>query len=292
MRGARPTLVSVLVPILNGQAHVAEQLAALSVQTYEGPWELVVIDNGCTDRSLAIVESWRNRLPELLIVDARRRPGLNYARSAGVAAARGDFLTFCDADDVVMPSWLEALAEAAAHSDLVGGGVEVTALNDRLRQAWQPSSPMTDLNGGYKFLPYVSGGNCGVWTEVARELGWDESFAFGGSDIEFAWRAQLAGYRATFQSRAVIRRRYRTRMSAMMRQWFRYAASEPHLFRCFRGAGMPRRSLGETCRSWGWLVRHLSGALRSRETRGNWLRVAASCCGRMWGSVRWHVVYL
>ena len=61
-----PAHISVVLPILNGEAHLEEQLAALAAQTYAGPWELVAVDNGCTDRSMAIVESWRDRVPELL----------------------------------------------------------------------------------------------------------------------------------------------------------------------------------------------------------------------------------
>lgn len=290
----RPARVSVVVPILNGEAHIAAQLAALAAQTYVHPWELVAVDNGCSDRSMAIVESWRERLPALLVVDARRRRGVNNARSAGVAAARGDFLAFCDADDVVDAGWLEALARAAARADLVGGSLDVEALNDPLRQAWRggPPPPMTELNSGYGFLPYVSGGNCGIWTEVARQIGWDESFAYGASDIEFAWRAQLSGFRVAFQPAAVIRLRYRTGMSAMIRQFFRYGASEPHLYRCFRGSGMPRREIAEACQSWAWLVHRSTRVWRSRAALGNWLRVAAGCAGRLWGSLRWRVLYL
>ncbi len=289
-----PALISVVLPVLNGEAHIAEQLAALAAQTYTQPWEVVVVDNGCVDRSMTIVDRWRDRLPELTIADARRHRGLNYARSVGASVARGDFLAFCDADDVVTPSWLHALAEAGAYSDLVGGRADLEALNDDMAHAWRGGSPppMTDLHFGYGFLPYVSGGNCGVWTEVARQIGWDEAFAFGASDIEFAWRAQLAGFRASFEPSAVVKVRYRTATSALVKQSFGHAVSEPHLFRCFRGSGMPRRDLMAAGGSWALLVLRLPRALSSRELRGNWLRVAARNCGRLWGSIRWRTLYL
>src|SRR5437660_1895674 len=106
----RAALISVIVPIRNGERHVAEQLAALRRQTYGGTWELIVVDNGCSDRSMEIVEHCRDQLPGLVIVDARRRRGLGRARNAGASAARGELLAFCDADDAVAPTWLEALA--------------------------------------------------------------------------------------------------------------------------------------------------------------------------------------
>jgi len=288
----RPTLISVILPVFNGAAHIDAQLAALAAQDYADRWELLIVDNGCTDDSIAIARRWTDRLPQLIIIDARAHKSINHARTAGVAAADGDFLAFCDADDVVSPQWLSSLSEAAPDADLVGGRVEVEALNDLEQRAWQPSAPLTGLNSGYGFLPYVSGGNCGMWADVAHEVGWDQSFGFGASDIEFAWRAQLSGFRAVFEPRAVIRLRYRKRMLAMARQYFRYGVSEPHLFREFRGLGMPRRDVREALQTWAWLLRYVSHTLRGRDARGYWLRVAASNTGRVCGSLRWRVLYL
>src|SRR5205085_6844888 len=118
-------LVSVIVPVRNGERHVGDQMAALAAQDYDGPWEVVVVDNGSTDRTAEVVARWRDRLPSLTVVDASNRRGLNHARNAGRAAARGDFLAFCDADDVATPGWVSALAEAAAQADLVSGAIEL-----------------------------------------------------------------------------------------------------------------------------------------------------------------------
>src|SRR5437763_2955065 len=85
-----PELVSVIVPVLNEERYLGAQLAALAAQTYTGAWELVIVDNGCTDRSFEVVERWRARLPDLVVVDASARRGLNWARNAGVSVARGD----------------------------------------------------------------------------------------------------------------------------------------------------------------------------------------------------------
>jgi GT2 family glycosyltransferase len=239
---------------------------------------------------MQIVESWRNRLPALVVVDARTRRGLGHARNAGAAAARGDFLAFCDADDVTAPGWLDELAGAAPHGDLVGGAIEQEELNGRLQRAWQPSDPLTSLLSSYGFMPYPPGGNCGIWADVAREIGWDESYTFGSSDIDFGWRAQLAGYRVAFAPGALIRRRFRITLRSTVKQYFRYGVSEPLLFRRWRRHGMGRDT-GEAFGMWRWLALSLP-LLRSETGRGHWLRVAALCCGRICGSLRWRVVYL
>jgi glycosyltransferase involved in cell wall biosynthesis len=285
----RPRLISVVMPVLNGEAHLGDQLASLAAQTYDGDWELVVVDNRCTDRSIEIVNGWRDRLPALVVVDARRRRGLNRARNAGAAAARGDFIAFCDADDMTAPGWLDALAEAAPHNDIVGGAVDRRELNDDLRRAWQPSEPVTAPDTSYGFLPSAAGGNCGIWADVARAVGWDEAFSFGSSDIDFGWRAQLAGYRLGFAPDALTRVRFRTSLRATARQYFRYGVSEPRLYRRHRHNGMRRDP--DARETWTWLVRS-PRLLLSETGRGHWVRVAASKCGRACGSLRWRVLFL
>jgi hypothetical protein len=127
---------------------------------------------------------------------------------------------------------------------------------------------------------------------VAREIGWDEAFGFGASDMEFGWRAQLAGFRAEFHPDAVIRLRYRRTMRALVRQHFRYGVSEPHLFRRYRGHGMPRSGLAEALETWWWIARCAHRVAGSQAERGHWLRVTAMRCGRVCGSLRWRVVFL
>ena len=115
----------------------------------------------------------------------------------GVAHARGDFIAFCDGDDVADPGWLEALVGAAPRADVVAGAEgpvgerEWRRLQRSAKRRGAAGSPAPSTSSSATF----PGGNCGLWTSVARDVGWDEDFTFGGSDVEFAWRAQLAGYR-------------------------------------------------------------------------------------------------
>lgn len=289
---AVPQLISVVMPVLNGAAHIADQLAALAGQTYRGDWELVVVDNGCTDHSLEIVGEWTAKLPAVRIADARARRGLNRARNVGAAAAKGDFLAFCDADDVAAPGWLGAMADAAAEADIVGGRLEWETLNEPVVRAWRPQQPMTDLILDHGFLRYAPGGNLGVWTSVAREIGWDERFKFGSSDHGFAWNAQLAGYRLAYAPDALMRQRFRSTIWAMARQHYRYGKSGPQLQRAFRDAGLEPPDNRKALREWRRLAVEIPHLWGSREERGRWVRMAATRLGRIDGSVRARVLCL
>jgi len=287
-----PQLISVVIPVLNGEAHIADQLAALARQTYRGEWELVVVDNGCRDRSMQIVREWASRLPSVTIADATARRGLNRARNAGAAAAKGDFLAFCDADDVATPGWLDAMARGALDADIVGGRLEWETLNDPVVRAWRPQAPMTDLIADHGFLRYAPGGNMGVWTRVAREIGWDERFKFGSSDHGFAWHAQMAGYRLVYAPDALMQQRFRSTIWALARQHYRYGRSGPQLQRAFQGVGLQRPDNRAAIREWRRLALTVPHVWQSRETRGHWVQTASMRLGRLTGSLRARVLCL
>jgi len=290
--GPVPELVSVIIPVRNEERYLGAQLAALARQTYSGTWDLVVVDNGCTDRSMEVVQRWRPSLPPVTIVDASARRGLNWARNAGVSAAQGDFLAFCDADDVVEPGWLDGLIAAARSADVVGGALEHHALNDARRLAWRPTEQVSGFSVYHDFLPSVPGGNCGVWATVAERIGWDPGYTFGGSDIEFSWRAQVAGYRVVHAPGAIVSVRFRRRLHDHAWQWFLYAAAGPRLYRRFRHKGMVRSDLREALRDWRWIGAHVAHLIGPSERRGYWARNAAWRLGRLVGSLRYRVLFL
>jgi CDP-glycerol glycerophosphotransferase len=98
-RGHVPGLLSVVMPAHNVERFVDECLHSLRRQAYL-EIEIIVVDDGSPDGTMRIVERHRRRDPRLRIV---RRPngGPSAARNTGVSAARGEFLTFVDPDDVV-----------------------------------------------------------------------------------------------------------------------------------------------------------------------------------------------
>lgn len=289
MTRSAPDLVSVVLPVRNGQDHIADQLEALAGQTHAGDWELVVVDNGCRDRTLEIVADYRHRMPSVTVADARARPGLNRARNAGAAAARGELLAFCDADDVAAPGWLAGLAGAAPRADLIAGALDFDALNDPPARALCPWDPPTGLNEELGYLAYAPGGNCAVWTDTARRVRWDEGFAFGSSDVEFSWRAQLAGASVAFAPEALMHQRLKPSLAALARQWYAYGKSDPLLYRRFRGRGMPPP---QSAGAWTEVVRSARHLVGPRELQADWVRSAARKAGRAVGSARYGALVL
>lgn len=285
-----PRLVSVVVPVRDGAATIAEQLRALAAQRYEGQWEVLVADNGSTDATRNIVEAWRTRLPGLRIIDAAGRAGPGVARNCGARNAAGDFLVFCDADDVVTPDWIAALVTQAPQFDIVTGPLDGEAINSEVVASSRPPRAAGVPQSG-RFLPFAPSGNLGVWAELfARTGGFDDAYA-QCEDIEWSWRAQLdAQGTIGWAPDAVVQYRYRSEPGAIARQAFGRGFASVRLYRDYRSRGMRAPSPLDGLRTWAWLVVRI-GALASPARRATWIRRAAEAAGRLCGSLRHRVVF-
>lgn len=98
MQTSQP-LVSVIVPVHNGERYLAPALQSIFDQDYQ-PFEVIVVDDGSVDKSAEIARSYETRY----IYQSNQ--GVAMARNAGVAAARGDLLAFLDQDDLWKPNKL------------------------------------------------------------------------------------------------------------------------------------------------------------------------------------------
>jgi glycosyltransferase involved in cell wall biosynthesis len=284
-----PGLVSVIIPVRNGADTLGEQLEALAAQEYDGPWEVLVVDNGSTDGTVAVAQQWEASLPRLRVIDASQHSGSSYARNVGAREAAGDFLAFCDADDVVVVGWLSALAAAARDFDAVTGRQDASMINDPDVQQWR--SPRAPGLPQARFLPFAPSSNLGVWADVfAATRGFDEEYP-QAHDVEWSWRAQLASYTLGFAPDAVVHYRYRGDLRGVARQAYLSGIDTARLARDYRIHGMRRRPLKRVLRTWGWIVLRLP-LLFSSARRGLWVRRAAESAGRVVGSVRFGVLSL
>jgi glycosyltransferase involved in cell wall biosynthesis len=102
-------LASIIVPAFNVVKTLPGTLNALITQTFSN-YEIIVVNDGSTDPTAALLKDYAD-LPRFKIITQRNR-GLAGARNTGIAAAHGEFIGFCDADDLWLP---EKLARHVAH---------------------------------------------------------------------------------------------------------------------------------------------------------------------------------
>ncbi|MGH9919443.1 MAG: glycosyltransferase, partial [Nitrososphaerales archaeon] len=233
--------MSVIIPAYNAAPYIVEQLASLAQQDYEGPFEVIIADNGSQDDTVGVAQTFVGRL-DLRVVDASTIRGGGPARNVGVEASSGQLLVFADADDVATTSWLSQLVAASPRWDLTAGPYDYKLLNSPVVQAWGKGWPMERLPGeNGNFLPFAFGGNLAVWRQVFQAVG---GFCKGFSeDVDFSWRAQLAGYRLGFAPNAIMYHRDRPTMWSHALQFMRWGDAECRNYRTFRDQGMLRRPL-------------------------------------------------
>ncbi len=107
--------VSIIVPARNSAATIEQTVQSLLGQTFRD-WEAIVIDNGSSDGTLDVVANTAAG-DSRVIVTTWSEPGVSGARNHGLSMASGDWIVFLDADDVIGPDHLEALAAAARRHD-------------------------------------------------------------------------------------------------------------------------------------------------------------------------------
>lgn len=187
--------VSVIIPVYNGAATLAAAIDSALAQDFTDSFEVIVVNDGSTDDSAAIIDRYRGRIKAV----ERENGGLSAARNSGAAQATGEYLAFLDADDRWQRDKLELTVRAldqnpgavlvycdAIQVDESGAELSPTFVSPALARAptmadllerWWPILPSAamvrrrtfDQLGGF-FAPMRSYEDMDFWLR-ARELG-------------------------------------------------------------------------------------------------------------------------
>jgi GT2 family glycosyltransferase len=208
--------ISVIIPNWNGAEHLPTCLDSLRRQTVKDV-EVIVVDNGSTDRSLQLVE---RRYPEVRLLALGENRGFAGACNVGMRAAAGSVIALLNNDTEADERWLEEVWAALERHPEAGMVASKMLLFDRRdtfhtagdfyrldglpgnRGVWQPD------RGQYDEEAYVfgaCGGSAAYRRAMLEHVGFlDEDFFYSCEDVDLAWRAQLAGWRCVYAPRAVV----------------------------------------------------------------------------------------
>lgn len=203
--------ISVIVPAYNAEATVAASLDCIARQTRQ-PMEVIVVDDGSTDRTAEIAHGYASRLPDLRVISVANG-GASRARNLAIGEARGEIVAPIDADDLWHETYLaklcgrlEQMGHEAAFAycfwrriDLAG---RVRGPNDIVA---------VDGMSFYRLLAYNyvgNGSNCVFWRHRILEVGGYDETLPGTEDyhlqLRLAWSGvigsvaeRLVGYRDT-----------------------------------------------------------------------------------------------
>jgi glycosyltransferase involved in cell wall biosynthesis len=252
--------VSVVVPVLNGERTLEESLATLlSVDYPPDRREVIIVDNGSTDRTAEIARS----APIRYLFEPRR--GTARARNLGIEASRGQIVAFTDADCLVARGWLRELV-GGFDGDRVGA-VAGDILPFPPRTAAERYAARTRHLAPRRYLsrpqlPFAVTANLAFRREVFGQVGLlDPDAPRGGECTDFCTRfLRRTGQRIELAPRAVVFHRHRSTTWELMRQQWNYGRGHAFLYRKY-AADLP----------WTWRNR--------RQAWGDLVRTAAALGG-------------
>ena len=159
--------VSVIIPAYNAEKYLAECLESVGSQT-ERNLEIIVVDDGSTDGTAAIVAGFAEADPRLRLI---RQPnsGPGPARNTAIAAARGRYLAFVDADDLLLPHALEHMLAAARRHDATMV-IARMAKGPRLLPKWLQAD--AEENPSSRVVDYVECLNLALFQHITATSMW------------------------------------------------------------------------------------------------------------------------
>ena len=282
--------LSVVVPCRNNANSIGVQLAALARQEWRSAWEVIVADNGSTDGTLEIVEQHRRSFPRLRLIDASARRGAAHARNAGVAAARGEAIAFCDADDEVGVGWLANMGNGLACHDFVAARLETEKLNSSDIAA-SIKNPQVDGLQRVAYPPHLchaSGATLGVKRAIHEQIGgFDENLRYL-EDTDYCFRVQLSGVELRFLPEAVVHYRFRDNHQALFHQARHWGEYNVLMYKRYGQSERLVRPWRRHLSRWQALLRN-TPSLLSKEQRLAWMKTLGTQVGVLQGSIKYGV---
>lgn len=151
----RKPLISIVVATYNGEKFIEKQLQSLVNLTYENK-EIIISDDGSTDKTLKIVRAFANKNKARFVMNNGKH-GLNENFTNALMQAKGEYIALCDQDDIWEPNKLEILLEHIDDFDAVHGGVMIIDDQDNYHpQSFMHKTYEIDKTKYYQFSDFVN----------------------------------------------------------------------------------------------------------------------------------------
>jgi len=182
-------MISFIIPCYNEEAHIKDCIRSIRKHVWYIPYEIIVVDNNCTDKTVEIAET------ELAMIVKEPRKGVVFARQAGYEAAKGFLIANIDADSKITEGWIwEALSRLSNHDTVaVTGPLEYQDVGLGLRIMTKLYYLIAKLSNDHIGV-FLQGGNSIIKKSALDKVGgYDLSIAFYGEDTMTAKRIQHLG---------------------------------------------------------------------------------------------------
>jgi glycosyltransferase involved in cell wall biosynthesis len=214
-------LISVIVPVYNGETTIAECIQSLLNQDISKEiYEIIIVDNNSTDKTKEIVKKYPVILREELIHTSYA------ARNRGIMASKGKFVAFTDADCIADKNWLKELLTGFEYPNIgaVSGTIH-SIMGDTLIERFVDA-----INPYRKFssLPVsMYTGNACYRKELVVYLGMFDEAMYTGGDVDLGWRLQIhTDYQLNTNDKAIVYHKHNITLRGLFKQYHRYGFGE------------------------------------------------------------------
>ena len=227
-------MVSVVIPIYNGEADLPELINCLRSQTYsQDRVEYLLVDNNSGDRTLSLLKASAENFPVIKVLSENQIQSSYAARNTGIRAAVGEIIAFTDADCHPQPQWLHSLIQPFIEPSVVIVAGEIAALpGDTLleKHAEREETLSQKHTLANSFCAYGQTANLAIRRTALEKSGLFRPYLTTGGDADICWRILRSDIgRLEFAPDAIIQHRHRTTFQELASQWRRYGRSNRYL---------------------------------------------------------------
>lgn len=205
-------LISVVMPVYNAEQYVAEAITSILCQSY-GHFELIVVDDGSTDRSAAVVREFAARDSRICPVFLQHQ-GQAAALNIGIAKAAGEFVAHMEQDDVALPDRLASQLNWMRQTEVDICGGQLKRFGDHGEIVWFPERHDA-IRHELLFRPALHHGSSMVRSSIAKTEPFNESVTF--LDYEMMTRLALR-YRLGNVPRILVKWRSHAKQTHIVQQ--------------------------------------------------------------------------
>ena len=212
--------VSVVVPVYNGAATIAQTVECLLRQSL-APREILIIDDGSTDKTAEVLKPFANQI----LYTRKENGGPASARNLGVKLASGAYVAFTDSDCLPERGWLRELIAAVDADNIAGVGGTVKGIDDgligRYVDLMNLMEPAENTDGEIEYL--ITANAC-FRREILLAAGlFDERFRKpGGEEPALCRRIRDLGLRFRFAPEAIVLHHHRQTVRSFLRTLSNY----------------------------------------------------------------------
>ena len=228
-------LVSVVIPIYNGEKDLPDLIECLRSQTYTlEQVEYLLVDNNSSDHSSSIIQAAAESKANTIRPLQENQIQSSYAaRNAGIRAANSEIIAFTDADCRPQPQWLENLIQPFSDPNVgivVGEVISLPGKSLLEKYADKQEILSQKYTLAHPFCPYGQTANLAIRKQVFLEVGLFRSYLTTGGDADICWRIlRETSYQFKFVEKAIVKHRHRSTWKDLQSQWRRYGKSNKYL---------------------------------------------------------------